>query len=67
MTTTTTPLIIVNPASARGATGRAWPSLASEVRRHFGAFAVEFTARSGGASEIAEREARDAGAQMYYI
>jgi diacylglycerol kinase (ATP) len=54
----TLPLIIVNPASAGGATGRAWPGLASEVRRHFGAFAVAFTGRGGEASGIAEREAR---------
>ena len=54
----TLPLVIVNPASAAGATGRAWPSLASELRRHFGAFAVAFTERGGGAVEIAEREAR---------
>ncbi|HST53932.1 MAG TPA: diacylglycerol kinase family protein [Pyrinomonadaceae bacterium] len=50
------PLIIVNPASANGATGEAWPATASDVRRHFGPFAVEFTRRSGEAVEIAERE-----------
>jgi len=54
----TLPLVIVNPASAGGATGRAWPSLASELRTHFGAFAVALTKRSGEAVEIAEREAR---------
>jgi YegS/Rv2252/BmrU family lipid kinase len=52
------PLIIVNPASAGGATGEAWPGVASDVRRHFGAFEVAFTGRGGEASEIAEREAR---------
>src|SRR5947209_2281124 len=52
------PLIIVNPASAGGATGAAWPGLASEVRRHFGPFEVAFTRRGGEAEEIAEREAR---------
>jgi YegS/Rv2252/BmrU family lipid kinase len=52
------PLIIVNPASARGATGDAWPGIASEVRRHFGPFNVGFTERGGEAVEIAEREAR---------
>lgn len=55
----TLPLVIVNPASAGGATGRAWPTLASELHRHFGAFAVAFTARGGEAVEIAEREARE--------
>jgi diacylglycerol kinase (ATP) len=54
----TLPLVIVNPASAGGATGRAWPALASELRRHFGAFAVAFTERGGEAVEIAGREAR---------
>jgi diacylglycerol kinase (ATP) len=54
----TLPLIIVNPASAGGATGRAWPGLASEVRRHFGAFAVAFTEKGGEAADIAERETR---------
>src|SRR5919202_2634084 len=52
------PLIIVNPASASGATGRAWPGVASAVRRHFGPFEVALTKRSGEAVEIAEREAR---------
>jgi YegS/Rv2252/BmrU family lipid kinase len=51
------PLIIVNPASAGGATGKAWATLASDVRRHFGAFAVAFTKKGGEAVEIAEREA----------
>ncbi len=53
------PLVIVNPASAGGATGDAWPSLASTLRTHFGPFAVAFTERGGDASVIAEREARD--------
>ena len=52
------PLIIVNPASAGGATGRAWPGAASDVRRHFGPFEVAFTREAGEAVEIAEREAR---------
>lgn len=52
------PLIIVNPASAGGSTGRDWPGVASAVRRHFGPFEVAFTKRSGEAVEIAEREAR---------
>jgi YegS/Rv2252/BmrU family lipid kinase len=52
------PLIIVNPASAGGATGRAWPGVASTVRQHFGPFEVAFTRSGGEAVEIAEREAR---------
>lgn len=52
------PLIIVNPASAGGATRAAWPGLASELGRHFGPFNCAFTERHGEAAEIAEREAR---------
>jgi diacylglycerol kinase (ATP) len=52
------PLIIVNPASAGGATGDAWPGIASELGRHFGPFNCAFTGRGGEAAEIADREAR---------
>jgi diacylglycerol kinase (ATP) len=52
------PLIIVNPASAGGSTGRAWPGAASAVRQHFGPFEVAFTKRSGEAVEIAGRAAQ---------
>ena len=52
------PLIIVNPASASGATGKAWPGVASVVRQHFGPFEAALTKRAGEAVEIAEREAR---------
>lgn len=52
------PLVIVNPTSAGGATGRAWPGLASGLRAHFGAFEVAFTKRAGDARVIAEGEAR---------
>lgn len=54
----TLPLIIVNPSSAGGATGKAWPGVASVVRQHFGPFEVAFTRSGGEAVEIAEREAR---------
>src|SRR5918993_2700798 len=54
----TLPLIIVNPSSAGGATGEAWPGVASVVRQHFGPFEVAFTRRGGEAVEISEREAR---------
>lgn len=53
----TLPLIIVNPASAGGATREAWPGIASALGRHFGPFNRVFTARHGEAAEIAEREA----------
>lgn len=51
------PLVIINPTSAGGATGRAWPRLASELRTHFGPFACAFTERAGDARVIAAREA----------
>ncbi len=51
------PLVIVNPASAAGATGAAWPRLASELRTHFGPFACAFTERQGDGASIAAREA----------
>lgn len=51
------PLIIVNPASADGATGEAWPGIASQVRQHFGPFNVAFTEARGDASRFARREA----------
>ncbi|HLL13663.1 MAG TPA: diacylglycerol kinase family protein [Pyrinomonadaceae bacterium] len=54
----TLPLVIVNPASAGGATKRAWPRLASDLRAHFGAFNCAFTERAGDGREIAEREAK---------
>lgn len=52
------PLVIINPASAAGATGAAWPRIASELRTHFGPFACAFTEKSGDGASIAEREAR---------
>ncbi len=52
------PLVIINPASAGGATAEAWPRAASDLRRHFGPFACMFTERAGDARLIAEREAR---------
>jgi YegS/Rv2252/BmrU family lipid kinase len=59
----TLPLIIVNPASAGGATGERWARAASDVREHFGAFSCAFTKGAGDARAIAEREAR-AGRRM---
>ena len=51
------PLVIVNPTSAGGATGAAWPQIASELRAHFGAFACAFTEAQGDGRRIAAREA----------
>ncbi len=52
------PLVIINPASASGATGDAWAGIASELRTHFGAFNRAFTEGPGHASEIAAEAAR---------
>ena len=52
------PLIIVNPESAGGATRDAWPKIASDLRSHFGAFAVAFTTRAGEGTELAAEAAR---------
>jgi YegS/Rv2252/BmrU family lipid kinase len=54
----TLPLVIVNPASAGGATGKGWARAASDLRAHFGAFQCAFTRAADDAREIAAREAR---------
>src|SRR5437667_624617 len=54
----TLPLVIVNPASADGATEKNWPKIASDLRTHFGAFSVEFTRAVGHAREIANEAAK---------
>lgn len=51
------PLVIVNPASAGGATGRRWPAIASDLRTHFGAFTPAFTREAGDGRIISAREA----------
>jgi diacylglycerol kinase (ATP) len=51
------PLVIVNPTSAGGATGKAWPQIASDLRTHFGAFACAFTEAQGDGRRIAAHEA----------
>jgi YegS/Rv2252/BmrU family lipid kinase len=55
----TLPLVIINPASAGGATGKGWARAASDLRAHFGAFQCAFTRVANDAREIAAREARD--------
>src|SRR5258705_3087523 len=47
------PLVIVNPASANGATATAWPQIASDLRSHFGAFRNIFTEAPGAAVMLA--------------
>src|SRR5260370_15486003 len=46
-------LVIVNPASADGATQKNWPKMASDLRTHFGAFTVAFTEAIGGGRVLA--------------
>lgn len=53
-----TPLVIINPTSAGGATRDAWPSIASDLVTHFGAFTPAFTDHPGHATEIAAAAAR---------
>src|SRR5215510_3161000 len=57
------PVVIVNPASAEGATRENWPKIASDLRTHFGAFTVEFTDASGHARQIANDRAQQ-GAKL---
>src|SRR4029078_942165 len=54
----TLPLVIVNPTSASGVTGSAWPQLGSDLSTHFGAFRNVFTKRVGDAAELAMEAAR---------
>lgn len=59
----TLPLVIVNPASAEGATRENWPKIASDLRTHFGAFTVVFTEATRHARELA-KEAAGQGAKL---
>lgn len=52
------PLVIINPASAVGATRDGWPKIASDLRTHFGAFDCVFTKRPGEGTELAAEAAR---------
>lgn len=51
-------VVIVNPESASGSTGEAWPQIASDLRSHFGAFRVLFTKQRGDAAALANEAAR---------
>jgi diacylglycerol kinase (ATP) len=52
------PVVIVNPASASGATKKVWPQIASDLRSYFGSYQTEFTSRSGDAVTLAASAAR---------
>src|SRR6185295_12525076 len=51
-------VVIVNPSSAGGSTGEAWPQIASDLRSHFGSFRVLFTKHRGDAAALANEAAR---------
>ena len=51
-------IVIVNPSSANGSTGEAWPQLASDLRSQFGPFRVVFTKHRGDAAALAAEAAR---------
>lgn len=51
-------VVIVNPSSAGGSTGAAWPQIASDLRSQFGAFRVVFTKHRGDAAALASEAAR---------
>ena len=59
----TLPLVIVNPASADGATDEDWPKIASDLRTHFGPFSVAFTEAIGDGRQLAA-EAANQGAKL---
>ena len=52
------PLVIINPESAGGATGAAWPKIASELASRFGPFTPRFTTQPGEGIELAATAAR---------
>src|SRR5258708_2147634 len=54
----TLPLVIVNPASADGATREVWPKFASDLRTHFGPFTVVFTEDVGHGRALAAEAAK---------
>lgn len=54
----TLPLLIVNPNSAGGATGRRWSTIAADFRSHFGAFNTVFTESSGEGADLALEAAK---------
>ena len=51
------PLVIINPASAGGATRDAWPGVASDLRTHFGPYNCAFTQKPGDGRKLAASEA----------
>jgi YegS/Rv2252/BmrU family lipid kinase len=54
----TLPLVIINPSSANGSTGEAWPRVASDLRAELGPFQTAFTQLRGDAATLAADAAR---------
>lgn len=54
----TLPLVVINPTSAGGRTGDAWPKIASELATHFGPFIPKFTNAPGEGTRLAAEAAR---------
>jgi YegS/Rv2252/BmrU family lipid kinase len=55
-------LVVVNPNSANGSTGRKWPEIREQLMEHIGSFEEEFTTATGHAIDLV-REALTAGTQ----
>ena len=55
-------LVVVNPNSANGSTGRKWPQIREQLMEHIGSFEEKFTTATGHAIELV-REALTAGTQ----
>ena len=53
-----TPIVIINPQSAGGATRDAWPKIASDLNQQFGAFKPIFTSSPGEGVQLAADAAR---------
>lgn len=51
------PLVIVNPRSAGGSTRNNWSAIASDLRAHFGPFAVAFTKAAGDGRSLGKAAA----------
>src|SRR5262245_33753376 len=51
-------VVIVNPSSASGSTGEAWPQIAGALGEQFGSFRAVFTRHRGDAAVLASEAAR---------
>ena len=55
-------LVVVNPNSANGSTGKKWPEIREALMEHIGSFEEKFTTSTGNATDLV-REGLAAGAQ----